>query len=331
MKIGIIGTGAFSTSVALSLALKEENEIVMWSENKKLVSDYKKTQKIETLYKDRMFPKNIVLTNSYEEAVHSAQVVFLMTGVSYLEKVCTEIKGFLDSNIPLVIGTKGMAETNPKLVVDLVKKQVKNPISVLGGPTFSIDVANFEPVGFQLACKSKKHFKMIQELFDTTKVKLISSYDVQGVALCGCLKNVYAVGAGILDGLGYHESTHALYLTSVFRELESILSRFDGDFTTLTGLSGFGDLVLTCSSKTSRNFTYGTFLGKKDQNKGKSYLKDATVEGVSTMRAILPVLQKERIKTPLLSCIQAIVENQEQPEMLVKEIMKEKKISLFQF
>lgn len=329
MKIGMIGTGAFSTSIALSLALKNSNEIVMWSENKKLVSDFKKTQKIETLYGDRMFPKNIVLTNSYEEALNGAQVVFLMTGVSFLEKVCIEIKDILLKTIPVVIGTKGIAETKDEFAFQLVKKHLKNPLSVLGGPTFSLDVANSEPVGFQLASKTKKHFKMVQELFDPTKVKIVFSYDVIGVSLCGCVKNIYAVGAGILSGLGYHESTHALYLSSAFSELDSILGMYDGSILTLEGLAGFGDFVLTCSSKTSRNFTYGELLGKKEKKKAKSYLKDTTVEGVSTMKALLPLLQKSHIKCPLLSCIYEIVKEEKQPEELVKEMMIEKKISLF--
>ncbi len=325
----MIGTGAFSTSLALLLALKEENEIVMWSENKKLVSDYKKTHKIESLYKDRMFPKNIMLTNRFVEVAQDIDVLFLVTGVFYLENVCKEISPFLNRNIPVVIGTKGIADTNHGFAFKLVESYLKNPISVLGGPTFSVDVSNYEPIGFQLACKRKKHFLLIQGLFDSTKVKMEHSYDRIGVSLCGCLKNAYAIGAGILSGLGYHESTHALYLTSVYLELESILGMYDASIVTLHGFAGFGDLVLTCSSTTSRNFTYGEYIGKKEKKMANRFLKETTVEGVSTLQALLPLLLKKHIKSPLLSCISEILEFKKDPDALVEELMKEKKTSKF--
>ena len=331
MKIGIIGTGAFSTSIALSLSLKDSNEIVMWSENKKVVADYKKTQKIESLYQDRMFPKSITLTTSYEDTLKDVQVLFLMTGVSYLENVCEAIKDKLDKKVPIVIGTKGIAENSGKFVHEIVKSKLKNPFAILGGPTFSVDVAAFQPIGFQLATKSKKIFMLIQGLFDASNVKMTFTNDFIGLAVCGCVKNVYAIGAGIINGLGYHESTQALYLTAIYKELEEILYKYESTLSTYHGFAGFGDLILTCSSKTSRNYSYGELLGKNDKKALKSYLKNTTVEGVSTIASLLPLLQKKGIKAPILHLLQEIISGEKDPVSLVDILMIEDKKRLIAF
>lgn len=331
MKIGIIGVGAFSTSIALSLALKNSNEIVMWSENKKLVAAYEKTHKIENLYQDRLFPKNISLTTSYEEALNGVQVVFLVTGVSYIESVSREIKGLVDKTIPIVIGTKGIRENSEQLAYEVVQSILKNPLAVLGGPTFSQDVADFQPVGLELATKNKKVFSLVQSLFDDSKVKVVHTYDMRGVSICGCVKNVYAIGAGILNGLGYRESTSLLYLTAVYGELEEILYKCNSTLSIHHGLAGFGDFVLTCSSKTSRNYTYGEYIGKKNKKDLKEYIKNTTVEGVSTATSLFPLFKKERIKAPIFHLIQEIVSGKKEPEALIEILMKEDKKRLIAF
>lgn len=323
MKIGIIGTGVFSASLALALASNQNNEIVMWSENKKLVEEYKKTAKIPTLFADKMFPKSIKITNSYEEALKEAELVLLVTSVLYLESVCKEISSLLSKDIPIAIGTKGITDTGNLFVHEIVAKHLKNPITILGGPTFAIDVANLEPVGLNVASKSKKSIKIIQKAFQGTSVFLQPSGDMLGTALCGCVKNIYAIGSGIVKGLGYNESIHFFYLTEVYKELEIILFKFNSHLATLHSLAGFGDLVLTCSSSKSRNYAFGEMIGKgaSAQNKEK-YLKNNTVEGVNTLKALFPIMDKKHIKVPILNTIYRIVLENEHPSSLTKIITK---------
>ncbi len=323
MKIGIIGTGVFGASLALALASNQKNEIVMWSENAELVKEYKKTAKIPTLFQDKMFPKSIKITNSYEEALKDAKLVLLVTSVLYLESVCKEISSLLSSDIPVTIGTKGIAEDSHLFVHEIAKKSLKNPISILGGPTFALDVANLEPVGLNVASKNKKCIKATLEAFQGTSVFVEPSHDLVGTALCGCVKNIYAIGSGIVSGLGYKESTHFFYLTAVYKELETILFHFNSTLTTLHSLSGFGDLVLTCSSSKSRNYTFGEMVGRgsNQQNKEK-YLKNNTVEGVHTLKALLPILEKKHIKVPILKTISKIVLEQEKPKSLIEVVTK---------
>lgn len=323
MKIGIIGTGVYSTSIALTLASNKDNKIVMWSENKKLVTDYKKSKKLNTIFKDKTIPKNINVTNSYEEAINDAEVVFLMTSVNYLENVCKEVRKIIKPNIPVCIGTKGIASDSKKFVHEIAKKNLKNKISILSGPTFAADVANLEPIGFTLASQNKKASKKIEKALNFEDVCIEKSKDITGIAVCGCVKNIYAIGSGIISGLGYNESTKAVYLTRVYEELGNILYHFKSTLETLNSLAGFGDLILTCNSNKSRNYTYGELIGKKTNKKEiKKYLEETIVEGVNTLEAIYPILKRKHVKCPIIKVIYDILNNEENPQKLIETIIK---------
>ena len=128
---------------------------------------------------------------------------------------------------------------------------------------------------------------------------------------------------GILKGLGYNESTRALYLTEIFYELSNILYKFKSNLDTLNGLAGFGDLVLTCSSEKSRNFSYGEMIGKKKSKKDtKKYLEDNTVEGVNTLNSLYPILKRKRVKCPIINVLYDILYNDKNPQELTKIIIK---------
>lgn len=323
MKIGIIGTGVYSTAIALTLASNKDNKIVMWSENKSLVEEYKKSKKLNKFFKEKTIPKNITITNEYEECLDDAAIVFLITGVNYLEGVCKEIRSLIRPEIPVCIGTKGIAEGSKKFVHQIVQKYLKNKVAILSGPTFAIDVANLEPVGFTLACKDKKTRKILKNVLDFEDVRIEETKDMTGTAICGCIKNIYAIGSGIINGLGYNESTKALYLVSVYEELGNILYRFKSTLEMQTGLAGLGDLVLTCSSDKSRNYRYGEMLSKKgSQKEAKKYREQNTVEGINTLNTFAPICKRKHIKCPILYTIYDILNNNEKPNKLIECIIK---------
>lgn len=323
MKISIIGTGVYSTSIALTLANNKDNKIVMWSENETLVEEYKKSKKLKNIFEDKVIPKNVSLTNSYEEVLNDTEIVFLMTGVEYLEEVCIAIKNIIKPNIPVCIGTKGIALNNNKFVHEIASKHLKNKIAILSGPTFASDIANLEPIGFVLASKSKKTRHIIKEALNFRDICIEETTDMTGTAVCGCIKNIYAIGSGIINGLGYNESTTAVYLTKIFEELGNILYQFKSSLAIQNSLAGFGDLTLTCSSTKSRNFTYGKMIGTKAAKKEiKNFLENNTVEGINTLNAILPILNKKHVKCPIIKTIYDILNNNENPKKLIEVIIK---------
>ena len=326
MKIGIIGTGAFSISIAMFLAQKKSNKIILWSENKKLTDEVKKTKKLPSIFPDLKLPTNITITNDYQKAIDDKDLIFLMTNISYLEKICKDLKPLINKKIPLIIGTKGMLNT-PLLVHQIVKKHLKNPVAVMSGPTFAEDVLNLEPIGLCLASKKRKIKQLFKTLFSDLTIKITYTSDINSVALCGCLKNIYAIGSGILNGLNYHESTNALYLTKVYQELDNILFDYGNDYKVISNLAGLGDLILTCSSNKSRNYTYGTMLGRKTSKKElNNYLKTNTIEGLNSLNSILELLKKAEIKAPIITTIYKIVNENQDANTLITTIMEKERI-----
>lgn len=330
MKIGIIGTGVFSTAVAYNLAQNAKNSIVLWSEDKKIVEDFQKTNKFEKLFKDKEFPKNVTATTSYEETLKNADFVLLMTSIAYLESVCNDIKDVIAKDVPICIGTKGIIGEKPKMVHQIVKGILKNPIGVLGGPTFAVDVCNLAPIAFNVATKSKKVRSAINNAFQLDNVKVVFTRDLTSVALLGSIKNVYALGAGMISGMGYKESTLAYYLTVIYNEAAKVIYKCDGeDVETLHSLAGFGDIVATCTSSESRNYQFGELFGKKKSKKDIDTFKEKnTLEGVETLKNIKVLVERKRIKAPILLALYAIIFEDAKVETLL-EAMKEVKLKIF--
>lgn len=330
MKIGIIGTGVFSTSIAYILAQNPENKIVMWSENEKLVADYQKTNKIASLYRDIVFPSTITLTNELEESIQNVDILFLMNSISYVEEICISLKEKMDKNIPICIGTKGIYGEKAKFAYEIVKQYLKNPLSILSGPTFAADCIALSPIAFNVAYKSRKTKEIIKKVFQISNVKIVFSKDFIGTSVCGCIKNIYAIGAGIIEGLGYQESTKAFYLTSAFKELETILYMYESSITTLHSLAGFGDLIATCASTKSRNYNLGLLFGKKkSKTEIEKYKKENTLEGLSSLEKILPLFQKKHIKTPILMVLHKIIFEDSKPDELINVLNEVKLNSIF--
>ncbi len=317
MKIGIIGCGAYSIGVACLLAKKTDNEIMIWSESADVLKEFNETKKLDSILKDIKIPKNIKLTNSYKSVLENKDIVFLMTGVKFIKNVCLDIKSIISKKVPIVIGTKGVYE-DKKFVYQVVKKYLKNDLAILSGPTFASSLAQFEPVGFLVGTKSKHLEKVINNLFIKTNLKLEFSKDLKGISLCSSLKNVYAIGSGILSGVGYHDSTMGLYITEVYQELENILYHNNSKEETLNSLGGLGDLVATCISTQSRNFNYGKLLASKNLKKREEYLKKNTVEGYLTLEFVNSKLKKY----PIITTIYNIALNNENPDKLREVLIK---------
>jgi glycerol-3-phosphate dehydrogenase (NAD(P)+) len=309
--------------MALTLASNKDNKITMWSENETLVKDFKKTKKLSTIFEDKNIPKNINVTNSLEEALTEAEIVFLIPSINYLEEVCINIKDIINPKIPVCIGTKGIK--NQKFAFEIAKKYLKNDISVISGPTYAQDLANLEPVGFTIASKRIRSRKKLKKVFSFSDIKIETTRDLIGISICGSVKNVYAIGSGIIKGLKYNESTQALYLTNAYHELEEILYYNESNLATIESLAGIGDLVATCTSEKSRNFTYGEMISSKANKKDiTKYLKNNTIEGIITLEEIIPLLKKKHIKAPIIEAINNIINNDENPNILVNTITKKR-------
>ena len=323
MNITIIGTGAYSMSMAKRLAKNSNNNIILWTEDPKKVKEFNDTKKIKSVFKDEVFDSKIKITNDYKEALENSNIIFMMTASSFLKNTLESIKPFYKKNIPIIIGTKGIDVESKKFPSELVKSILKTKnIAVIAGPSFAIDILEDKMLALTVATKKRKIFNLMKTIYNDTFSKLERSYDLIGVQLCSTLKNIYAIGSGILSGLGNPSSTNSIYLTKVMKEVGEILYMYDLSEFTLLSLAGFGDITMTCSDEKSRNHTYGEKITSKTKTAATNYLKKTTVEGYNVMEVMYKSLKKRKIKAPLLYTIYEIVFDNKDKNELEKELLK---------
>ncbi len=317
MKITIIGVGAYSIGIALMLAKKKDNTIVMWSESEKTKIDFDKNRKFSNIFPDIKVPNNIEVTNNYDEALKNTELIFLITAAKYIVNVCNEIKKYYH-NTAICIASKGIEHTTLNTLSNVVKDILRtNNICVISGPTFAIDLVHNEPAALAIAGLNKKCTKFIKSTLQNDTLKLRESSDIIGIQLCGSIKNIIAIAAGILKGLGYSESTQAFLINESLHDMKNIIHALGGKKKTILSFAGIGDLLLTCSSPKSRNYSFGYVIGStKDENKIQEYLKRNTVEGYYTLNSIYQMLAQKGIKIPLITLIKDIVNNKKNPNEL---------------
>lgn len=324
MKVAVIGTGAYG--LAMALMLHKNNEVSVWSENEEKIKEIKKHGKIDSILKDVKIPKDITFSTSYEKVLKDADIVFLMVSAKYIEQVSIDMAPFIKSSTPICIGTKGIIEDSLMLVTDVVRTHLKNKnIAIVSGPSFAIDMAKGEPVGLSIASTSKKTIMMSKAALESDSVKLRATSDMIGVQICGSIKNVIAVAAGILSGLGYSESTRSFLITESLHDIKELIKALGGDPKTILSFAGVGDLLLTCTSSKSRNYSFGVVVAQaKNQKEVEMFLQNNTVEGYFTLKAIRKLVRKRKIKIPVIDLIYDIVVNGKDPSLLSTFLIQKK-------
>lgn len=319
MKITVLGTGVFSLSIALQLAKKENNNIVMWTENDETYKSFNKTHKLSKIL-DVDIPSNISLTNNLEESLKNTNLVFFITSAKYLVSLCDDIKPFFKPSTPLCIATKGIEDETQEILSNVVKNKLNaTNIAVVSGPTFATDLANNDPAALAIASSNRKTYKIVSKNLTTDSLKLRKSSDMIGVQICGSVKNIIAIAAGILSGLGYSESTQAFLINESLHDIKNIIYYLGGKKKTILSFAGVGDLLLTCSSKKSRNYSFGYVIGStKDKKSIQEFLDTHTVEGYYTLSSVHKLLSLKGIEIKLIELIYNIVMNNEDPETLAK-------------
>ena len=227
MKITIIGTGAYSLGIALMLSKCKNNQIMLWTENTDTFLEFKKTHQVKKIFNDIIFPDNIEMTDNMKIALENSHLIFLITSVKYIKDVCISMKEYYH-NIPICIASKGIDNKTllplSKIVEDILNTK---KICVISGPTFAIDLINNDPVALAIA-GNKKCIELVIKNLSNDTLKLRESTDMIGIELCGSIKNVFAIAAGILKGLGYGESTGAFLINESLHDMKKMIHSLGG-------------------------------------------------------------------------------------------------------
>lgn len=325
MKISVIGLGMYSLAISKMLAKKENNKIMIWTENNAKYEEYKKTKKVTSVY-DTEMPKNIKVSNSLEEVLKDSELIYIITASKYVDIITKKMKEFYNPDVPICIASKGIEESREELLSNIVKDNLKTKnIAVISGPTFAVDIINNEPVALALASKSNKAKEYVLNTLANDTLKLRPSKDMIGIQMCGATKNVIAIASGILSGLGYSNSTQSFLINESLHDIKDIIKIFGGKPKTILSFAGVGDLMLTCTSTKSRNFSFGFTIGStKDPKKINEYLVNNTVEGYNTLEVIYKMLNKRGTPIDLITTIYNIVYNEEDPNTLASFLITKK-------
>jgi glycerol-3-phosphate dehydrogenase (NAD(P)+) len=255
-------------------------------------------------------PPTIRIVTDIATGLKGAELAFLACPSVGIEELCRNLGRVSEevNSFPVLISLcKGIQNESLEVASDLIERFLPNfEYGVLAGPTNAREVADGKSAAMVLATRSER-INEIQAALSSEKIRIYRSLDVKGAELGGCLKNVYAIGAGICDGVELGDNARAAYLTRSLRELVTIGVAFGGRHETFYGLSGFGDFVATCTGVWSRNRTFGERIGKGETAEGIFATQRAAVEGYKTTRSFHLACQKRGLEAPIMDAIHAVL------------------------
>lgn len=317
MKVCILGTGAFG--ICLGLTLNEnEHEVVMWTKFEE-EANYLKQHRMSPTLPNVVVDDEIKISTNLEESVENAQLIIYAIPAGAVRSVTSELKDYIKSDQHICIASKGIEQDTCKSITDVIKEYINiDRISVISGPTFAIDVANKVPVGLSVASNNQETIDITKLALQNNHVKLRESNDIIGVELCGSIKNVIAIASGILHGMRLPISTQAMLITELANDIKDLIEALGGDKKTITSFAGFGDILLTCTSPKSRNFSLGTLIGAKAKKKEiNNYIKTNTIEGLYTLKSISKLIHDKNINMPIIDLLNEIIYDNKPVEELL--------------
>ena len=310
MKIAIIGTGAYGLSLALMF--NENNcDIMMWTKLENELDELQTKHSNERVLPGIIIPENIRFTNNMKVAISDRDLIVIAVPAAYVDNIANELKKHITKTQHICIATKGIENDTCLFVNDVLQKYIKTKkVAVISGPSFAIDIAKKVPIGLSLGTTNKKTERILKKTLQNKYLKLRTTSDILGIEICGSIKNVIAIAAGMLDGMGLPESTQAMFITESLHDIKELIKALGGDGKTILSFAGFGDLLLTSTSTKSRNFSFGKMIGENQPKELiEEYQKNTTIEGLYTLKSIHKLIKNKKVKIPIIDLIYNIVFN----------------------
>ena len=317
MRIGMFGTGAYGLALS-SVLFDNRHEITLWTKFEDEADNLIKKRCNNKLLPNYKLDESIKITTSIKECVKDKDLLIIVIPAAFVNDLCLEIQPYIENN-HVLIATKGIEQGTGYFMSEIVERHLNTKnTAVISGPTFAEDLITKMPVGLSLASQSPETILMARQALQNNYVRLRETTDVIGVEICGAIKNVIALAAGMLEGLKCNESTKAMLIAEALHDMESIRYAFECNKRTVLSYSGIGDLLLTCTSTKSRNYSFGKLIG---ENPGKDvideYLKNTTVEGYYTLESIYQLLKNKDVSMPIIDLIYEIIVRGKSPELLL--------------
>ena len=318
-KIAFIGSGSWGT--ALGNILSKNYDVILFSRNIITCDEINLKNTNSNYLPGLQLSKKLKATTDLNK-LKDIEVFFITVPTQEIRNILSHILQFIKPDSTLVLCSKGIEMNSKKLPLEIALTQSeKFSIAILSGPTFASEVARDLPSAFVIASESKDTSKQISTLFENTNLRPYLSTDTFGVQIGGALKNIIAIAAGIVEGLELGDNARASIITRGLNEIIKIGKVLGADSKTFYGLSGIGDLLLTCSSKKSRNFLFGYNIGKGHNPSKLMQNINTTAEGVFTVPVTIEIANEKNIELPIISSINDIIYNSKSVEATINNLL----------
>ena len=317
--IGIIGAGAWGT--ALSCILNKKENITIWSYEKKTVHQINKYRTNKTFLPNIKIPNNISATNNLKDLM-SCKFIFICVPSQFIKKIILKFKNFYKKDMIFVNCSKGIEHSSKLLISDTIKKILPgSEVAILSGPSFAIEVAKKKPTAVTIACKNQNNAKKLAILLNSKNFRCYYTNDVIGVQFGGIIKNILAIASGIVKSQKLGSSAKAALMTRGLSEMKRIGLAYGAKESTFYGLSGLGDLILTCNSELSRNFSTGLLIGKGKKINEIIKSKKTISEGIINSKTIFNLSKKKRIEMPVCGSVYKILYKKNKIKNTIEKIL----------
>ena len=324
-RVAVIGAGAWGTSLARHLANKGLS-VRLWAYEQDVVEAIRTKRENTIFLSGVQLPSSVYVTGSLQESVQDIDLLVFAVPSHAARLVLQQLRPLLPPLIPIVSATKGIEEDTFKLMSqvmeDVLPLRLHPLICVLSGPSFAMEVCHDQPTAVVLAGQDTDTVRTLQHVFMTPCFRVYAGTDVTGVQLGGAIKNVMALAAGVVDGLDLGYNARAALITRGLAEMIRLGMALGADPKTFYGLSGVGDLVLTCTGPLSRNHTVGVRLGRGEQLPDILQGAQAVAEGVRTSSAAAGLARRHKVDMPIVQAVCAVLFHRKSPQEAVGELME---------
>ena len=318
-KITVFGTGSFGTALANVLA-ENGHSVLMWGKNENTVDEINQSHQNKRYLKDVTLNETIKATSQLEQAVNFSDIFLIALPTKAIRNVVTEIDQHIKTKKTFIHVAKGIENETFKrvseMIEDSVSKNHKNGVGVLSGPSHAEEVVIKQPTTVAASSKDEHISKLIQDLFMNDYLRVYTNNDLIGVELGGALKNIIAVASGIVAGMGYGDNAKAALMTRGLAEISRLGEKLGADPMTFLGLGGIGDLIVTCTSTHSRNYTLGYKLGKGKTTEEALNEMNMVVEGIYTTISVY-----QNVDMPITNALYKVLFEDKPVKDSVKDLM----------
>lgn len=322
-KISVIGAGTWGTTIANLIALKG-NGVKIWAREKEVIENINKKNENHVFLKGIKLSRNLTASSDLEEVIKDADIIINAVPVQYIRSTYSSVKNIKKNKIILNL-SKGIEISTLKLPSEILKEIFKTDTYSISGPNFAVEIARQKPAATTVSGPNIKIRRYIQKLIHTHYLRVYENDDIKGCEIAGAVKNVIAIAAGMCDALDLGHNTKAALITRGLNEIRRLGKKIGARDITFLGLSGIGDLILTCNSNISRNYRAGYDIVKKGEISDKIHI----IEGLYTAKAVYKLTMLHNIEMPISKEVYNIIYRKKDPYSALKTLMTRKLKSEF--